>query len=743
MENRRLFSAQVLQTLLSVGGTTGVLTPSGSLAVDANGTIFGETQRGGEFGAGTLFALQRGSTTPTVLATFNGKNGNDPLGGLVMDSAGDLFGATVYSGLGGSGNLAPNAVNPGIGFGTVFEYVRGSGTITPLATFNGPNGQTPEGALGIDANGNLFGTTFRGGVAGFGTVYEIDAATHTVTTLASFSGANGAHPIAGITIDSNGNLFGTTRDGGPAGAGTAFEIAAGSATLTTLATFNRTNGAAPASPLAIDASGNLFGTTTAGGARGLGTVFEIPAGTTINTLASFRGFDGSDPIGSIVVDSTGNVFGTAHARGTAGNGTVFEVAQGSGAITIVGAFSGANGSQPQGLVSDANGILFGSTRGGGLNVFGTLFRVVSSTPGNPGIINATITGTTLSDTVIRGTLLPENTTVSVAVVDQSNESGPVTVTLYASPSGALDSSAVPITYGLVGASITANVPVGADIRVISLPPNLPAGTYTLLAQVTDPTGNTGVATGGPIIQVAAPSVSLQPTLQRTTLPAAVLSDQKTSAVASLRITNAGNSRSVGAIGIALYFSPTGQVSDGTLIATAGTSQIIEPGGAISLNFPLKMIPTGLSGNFSLVALVTDPLGGSNATASAATFAITPATVTLSATLDSFRPTSIPLNRETRGTLTLELTNDGNISVGGPLEIGLSFVNQDGTGSFLLDTIRLPAVIGAGQTRRLTLRFLTQSLPPQFAGTYLPSILVTAPGTPFTASATGTIPIVVG
>ena len=133
--------------------------------------------------------------------------------------------------------------------GTVFELAAGSGTITTLASFNGANGSRLFRLVAVvrDAQGNLFGTTQFGGANDRGTVFELAAGSSIITTLASFNGANGAAPAAGLIRDAQGNLFGTTFVGGAYDRGTVFELAAGSSTITTLASFNGANGADPRS----------------------------------------------------------------------------------------------------------------------------------------------------------------------------------------------------------------------------------------------------------------------------------------------------------------------------------------------------------------------------------------------------------------------------------------------------------------------------------------------------------------
>ena len=273
-------------------------------------------------------------STPTTLASFNGANGAEPFSGVVRDAQGNLFGTTNR---GGANNL-----------GTAWELAAGSNTPTTLATFNGANGSLPVASLTRDPQGNLFGTTEFGGTTNDGTVFELAAGSRTLTTLASFNRpTNGANPTAVLTLDAQGNLFGTANEGGPNGHGTVFELAAGSRTLTTLASFNGANGNVPLTNVVLDPQGNLFGTTGGGGANNLGTVFVVPAGTgVIGTLASFNGTNGSNPTVGLTRDAQGNLFGAAAFGGAFNQGTVWELAAGSGTLTTLASFNGANGAQP-------------------------------------------------------------------------------------------------------------------------------------------------------------------------------------------------------------------------------------------------------------------------------------------------------------------------------------------------------------------------------------------------------------
>ena len=323
--------------------------------------------------------------TLTTIANFTGTNGNDPSAALIADASGNLFGTTY---IGGTANL-----------GTVFEIPRmggGYGALSVIATFTGTaNGANPQSGLTADASGNLFGTTAGGGATCAGTVFEIPktgGSYGTLATLSYFDGTNGSALDGGVTVDASGNLLGTTDGGGANGKGTVFEIAKTGGTYgapTTIATFNGTaNGANPLGGLTADASGNLFGTTSGGGATGLGTVFEIPrsggAYGTLTTLATFTGFNGTtlgaDPYAGLIADASGNLFGTTFTGGNSNSGEVFEIAKTGGAYAALRTIAniGSNGQPIGGLTADASGNLFGTTHIAGTAGDGTVFEITGS-----------------------------------------------------------------------------------------------------------------------------------------------------------------------------------------------------------------------------------------------------------------------------------------------------------------------------------------------------------------------------
>jgi uncharacterized repeat protein (TIGR03803 family) len=373
-------TAQTLSTLFSFGGANGA-TPLGGVILDPSGNLFGTTLGGGSSGYGTVFRLSdngAGGYTHTTLHNFNGTNGREPFAGLTLDSAGNLFGTTNRGG----------ALN----VGTVFrlsDNCAGSYTHTTLLSFNGPNGSLPFAGLTLGPAGNLFGTAYFGGASGAGTVFRLSdngAGGYTHTTLVSFTGPNGQEPVAGLTLDSAGNIFGTTRYGGASSYGTVFRLSdngAGGYTPTTLLSFNGPDGRDSTTGLTLDPAGNLLGTTLLGGLSNRGTVFRLSdngaGGYTHTALLSFNTTNGQSPWGDLILDAVGNIFGTTLLGGTYGLGTVFRLSDnGAGGYThtTLYSFDTATGARPRGdLIADSAGNLYGTTEGGGPSDLGTVFRL--------------------------------------------------------------------------------------------------------------------------------------------------------------------------------------------------------------------------------------------------------------------------------------------------------------------------------------------------------------------------------
>jgi uncharacterized repeat protein (TIGR03803 family) len=231
--------------------------PNGVI-VDADGNIYGTTFQGGSANAGVVFEMDA-SGHYSVLYNFPGGANGGPEGNLTRDSAGNLYGTTA-------GNTA--------GLGVVYR-VDTTGRETVLYTFAmGAGGYNPYGGMTLDVSGNLYGTTYQGGAANNGVVFKLDTAGH-YSVLHSFAGgADGAHPGSGLTMDSSGNLYGSTTQGGSGNDGVVYRIDP-SGQETVLYTFTGSDGASPGSQPVRNLAGKLFGTTSAGGKNGGGVVFKL------------------------------------------------------------------------------------------------------------------------------------------------------------------------------------------------------------------------------------------------------------------------------------------------------------------------------------------------------------------------------------------------------------------------------------------------------------------------------------
>jgi uncharacterized repeat protein (TIGR03803 family) len=287
-------------------------TPYSGLLQGSDGNIYGTTANGGSSGRGTVFRITP-SGTESVLYSFPA-GASDPYTGLIQGSDGNFYGTT------GAGGNSDD--------GTVFKMTPG-GTETVLHVFpkTGSDGQTPYAGLIQGSDGNLYGTTYFGGASGLGTVFKVTPS-GTETILHSFSGgSDGEHPYAGLIQGSDGNFYGTTYQGGISGYGTVFKLTP-SGTETVVYTFagGSSDGASPEAGLIQGGDGSLYGNTLQGGAGNFGTVFKISPIGTETILHAFAGSsDGANPSANLVQGSDGNLYGTADSGGAKGYGTFFKV----------------------------------------------------------------------------------------------------------------------------------------------------------------------------------------------------------------------------------------------------------------------------------------------------------------------------------------------------------------------------------------------------------------------------------
>ena len=350
--------------------------PMGRLVKGADGAWYGTTVSGGAHGMGTVFRVMPDGTMTTVFS-FSGVNGASPDAGLVDGGDGSLYGVT-----GGGGAHD---------FGTAFKLTTagGVGSFVSLVSFSGTAGAVPgsiPSGLTAYGSGIFYGVTRAGGATGQGTIFRM-LADGQVTSLVAFTGTSGAvrgaEPVGSLVVAGQ-DLYGVTAAGGAGGFGTVYKMtAAGGWSL--MAEFTGSGGlrpgASPAGGLALHSDGLLYGTTEFGGAADLGTVFKISR-TSTPAMTVVRNFDdpaGSQPVGNLSLDAAGQWWGVTAAGGNAGLGTVFKISP-SGTHTVVTHLTGQSGAAPgavprTGLTPDTGGTWMGVTSAGGPGQAGMVFRV--------------------------------------------------------------------------------------------------------------------------------------------------------------------------------------------------------------------------------------------------------------------------------------------------------------------------------------------------------------------------------
>ena len=298
----------------------------------------------------------------------------------------------------------------------------GGGASIPTFTYNlfhsmdnsAGEGVYPQAPL-VELNGIFYGTTLTGGTKDLGTVFKMDASTGQVTTIHSFVGGNtdGAIPSSGLVIGSDGNLYGTTTNGGPAQYGTVFKVAFTNGIPTVeIAYFfagPKTDGANPVGGLIQGSDNAFYGTTNNGGSNDLGTVYKITllGGVVAESpIYHFTGPDGEHPQSGLIKDSAGMMYGTT-SGGDSGVGTLYSIST-HGIIGFSKQFSTYDGATPYGpLLLGSDGKLYGTTSAGGQNGLGVTFSI--STAGDSDSYNYTsFAGTTSDGSTPYGNLIEIN-----------------------------------------------------------------------------------------------------------------------------------------------------------------------------------------------------------------------------------------------------------------------------------------------------------------------------------------------
>lgn len=336
--------------------------PSAPLLIDSNGNLYGASL-GGRLGDGAIYKIEPSGKESVLYSFEDDADGNNPL--LSFLEGNTIFGTAF----GGGVNL----------FGTVFTLTNGK--LTVLYSCCTGIGAFPGGLI-RDTNGDLYGTTFAGGdfnacdPSGCGTVFKIGkSGSATFTHAFGQVFGDGEVPNALLVRDPSGEMFGTTEFGGAYGYGTIFELRPSGAETVVYSFQDGTDGGIPSGGVYRDSEGNLYGTTSQGGTDNQGIVFELTSSGQVMVLHSFSGADGSMPTGGVTLDQFGSVYGVTYQGGTCNKGTIFKI-DASGDLTTLHEFTGvADGEYPLGLLL-ANHALYGVTYQGGSSNDGVVFKLV-------------------------------------------------------------------------------------------------------------------------------------------------------------------------------------------------------------------------------------------------------------------------------------------------------------------------------------------------------------------------------
>lgn len=351
--------------------------PVGALLEGSDGLIYGTTRAGGSASQGAAYRMQKNGTGITILHSFSSFDGYYPRGAMVEGADGWMYGATSQG-----GSPAVSA------YGTVFKMTKTGGSYTVLRSFSysaGSNGVYVSPTIALGSGGYLYGTTRIGGTNSDGVIFRMDTNGLNFSVLHHFgSGAtDGIQPVAGPMLGGDGRLYGVTPEGGSAAHGTVFRLNTDGSSyqVTYHFTGSSTVGGIPRAKLVESSGGVLYGTTTEGGAEGVGTVFRINRdGTSHAVLNAFTvdGGDGAYPGAGVITGSDGYLYGTTQNGGANLAGTIYRVNTNGSNHTVLRSFSssGGDGYTPAApVVEGRDGVLYGTTYYGGSNARGTVFKM--------------------------------------------------------------------------------------------------------------------------------------------------------------------------------------------------------------------------------------------------------------------------------------------------------------------------------------------------------------------------------
>jgi len=384
------------------------ISPNAGLVLATNGKFYGTTVGGGT--DGTVFEITAGGKF-TTLHSFDGTDGSGPYGTLVQATDGDFYGITMDGGANNAGTVFK--ITPAGTVTTLYSF---------CAQSNCADGQLPFAGLIQATDGNLYGTTDIGGISGNGTVFKITPQ-GALTTLHRFTFTDGSQPSGGLVQGTDGNLYGMTESGGANVYGTVFKITP-TGTLTTLYSFctesNCTDGSLPQYTGLVQATdGNFYGITADGGANsscgsfssGCGTIFSITSSGTLTTLHSFDGTDGEYPFSGLVQATNGNFYGTTLGNifsntCSGGCGTVFSLSVGLGPFVETLPTSGKVGTTIKILgnkLTGASNVSFNGTSATFSVISSTYIKTTVPTGATTGFVTVTTPNGTLKSNKFRVT----------------------------------------------------------------------------------------------------------------------------------------------------------------------------------------------------------------------------------------------------------------------------------------------------------------------------------------------------
>ncbi len=338
-----------------------------NMVLGTDGLFYGMTKAGGVNDYGIIFSYDSSRGIYTKLYDFDGLNGYNPHGSLVLGTDGLFYGMTCYGGR--------------FGVGVIFSYEPSRGIYTKLYDFNGSPARNPFGSLIQGTDGLFYGMTHTGGGSNAGVIFSYNSLNGEYTTIHSFNNADGRTPYGSLIQSSNGLLYGMTYYGGHWNAGVIFSYNISNDSFIKLHDFDNANGKHPYSELIEGIDGKLYGVTSAGGDFGFGVVFSYDSSnSSYNKLHNFDNSNGGYPYGNLIQAPDGIFYGLTTAGGASNNGVLFTYDPIEHTYVKLYDFDKTNGGKPQNsLILGDDGLFYGMTQQGGIDNFGVLFTYNSTT----------------------------------------------------------------------------------------------------------------------------------------------------------------------------------------------------------------------------------------------------------------------------------------------------------------------------------------------------------------------------